>query len=111
MNATARFVLLVHSFPVLHRYAPGLDAPDDVDLKLIDAWAAHDPDVVEKVIAAGRSPFPGEGAKHAARFVLSVWDSRRKWKAGSFDLFAALQAWDDQQRAAFQTWAANPWRP
>jgi hypothetical protein len=105
-----RFIALVRSFPVLANHAPGVSA-DDLDLHLIDGWAAHDPADLKRVIAAGRSPFPGDGAKDAARFVLHVWDSRRAWRCGRFDLFAALCTWDDEQRRAFQAWAANPWRP
>jgi hypothetical protein len=107
-----RFVALVRSFPVLARYAPGI-TDDDIDLLLLDAWAAHtaDASVIDRIVAQGKAPFPGGGAKCAARFVLHLWDSRREWACGQFDLFRSLQEWDDEQRAAFQAWVARPWRP
>jgi hypothetical protein len=108
-----RFLSLVRSFPVLANYAPGL-TEDRLDLSLLDAWAAHEPAAVKTIIAEGRGIYPGSGAVAAARFVLYVWDSNRKWKCGSFDLFQAFACWDREQRAAWRAWAADPlgpWRP
>jgi len=50
-------------------------------------------------------------ARHAARFVLSVWDPYGEWECGPFNLHLALQCWDDKHRAAFLTWVKNPWWP
>lgn len=105
-----RFLALVHSFPVLGGRdglapAPGVHE-ETIDLELLDRWAAH-----EDVHTAERGPFPGEGARDAARFVLHVWSSVHPWRSGPFDLFRALRTWDHEQLAAFQAWAAAPFRP
>lgn len=107
-----RYVALVRSFPVLERFAPGV-GPAGVNLGLMDAWAAHDreEETLALIVEAGRNPFPGEGAQDAARFVLNLWSTRFAWRSGRFDLFRALTTWDHEQIAAFQRWAANPFRP
>lgn len=48
---------------------------------------------------------------HAARFILNVWDSKRAWRCGHFDLLHALDHWDDAHRAAVSSWMADPWWP
>ena len=63
---------------------------------------------LDKWTKAGDIPRQG---RHAALFVLSVWDSTHRWKCGRFDLHAALAAWDDEHREAFAAWAARPWWP
>lgn len=110
INMDRRYVALVHSFPVLGGHAalapaPGV-YPDRIELEELDRWAAG-----EDVHTELRGPFPGEGAKDAARFVLHVWSSVHPWRSGPFDLFRALRTWDHEQLAAFQTWAAAPFRP
>lgn len=52
-----------------------------------------------------------DGAVHSARFILSVWNPCTRWKAGRFDLHAALGCWDASHRAAFAAWVAEPWWP
>src|SRR5687768_10871765 len=86
------YVKLARSFPVLFLYAPGV-TEEHVDLHLVDAWAAHDkdPNVLKWIDAAGRAPFPGDGARCAARFILNLWSTRQPWKCGPFDLFAAMR--------------------
>lgn len=107
----ARFVALVRSFPVLGGRAGLAPAPgvyeETIELAVLDAWAAGDP----AAFTNERGPFPGEGAKDAARFVLNVWSSSHAWRAGKFDLFHALRSWDHEQIAAFQAWARNPFFP
>jgi len=93
-----RWLALWASFPVL-RYAEIEPAATREALDALDAWAV-------------RQATEGSGAgTQAALFVLDCWDSRAKWKAGHFDLFAAFNTWDDRQVAAFQSWAASPFRP
>jgi hypothetical protein len=48
---------------------------------------------------------------HAARFILNVWDSKRAWRCGRFDLPAALDHWDPVHREAFTSWMKDPWWP
>ncbi len=80
---------LARSFPVIRDYAPDADT---LTPHALDAWAADE---------------ASRGAAHAARFLLAAWNSRYPWRAGTFDLFDALAAWDGGQRAAFQAWAAD----
>lgn len=99
MTNSQRFAALVRSFPVM-AYAPaGSVRENGVDLLALDAWAAredHD----------GR-----EGILPTVQFLLGVWSHYHPWQVGRFDLFRALEAWDTEQLAAFQRWAAAPWRP
>jgi hypothetical protein len=81
---------LARSFPVIRDYAPDTDT---LFPHTLDAWAAIGVEA--------------RGAAHAARFLLETWNSRYPWRAGTFDLFDALAAWDGGQRAAFQAWAAD----
>lgn len=106
-----RFVDLVHSFPVLGGRAslapaPGV-GPLSVDLLMLDRWAAGEPDAHTD----RRGPFPGDGAKEAARFVLNLWSSRHAWKCGRFDLFLAFRVWDEDQISAFRLFVLNPFLP
>jgi hypothetical protein len=48
-------------------------------------------------------------AYHAARFILGIWGEGSESKCTPFDVFAALTVWDEEHRAAFIVWAANPW--
>ena len=49
-------------------------------------------------------PWPGSGARHAIRFMLSVWNDQNP-----FDAHRALATWDRRHREAFVTWASRPW--
>lgn len=82
---------LAQSFPSLKR-APGVAPFDPAKL---EAWAC--------------GPVPSSGAAHAARFVLHVWNFRHSWKCGQFDLFAAINVWDEGHAKAFRAWAERPW--
>lgn len=88
-----RIALLALSFPTLQK-APGVSP---WNARAFEAWAV--------------GPVPSSGAFHAARFVLHVWNSTARWSCGPFDLFKALQTWDEHHRAAFAEWALRPWQP
>lgn len=87
-----RIVELALSFPTLASNFPWLTA---------EKWEA---DKFDKMIGP-----QCDGAIHAARFVLSVWNPHPKRKCGKFDLHNALSCWDRQHRAAFLAWAQDPW--
>jgi hypothetical protein len=86
-----RIQQLALTFPALRRAAG------------VQPWQPHQLDVW----ACG--PLPGEGALHAARFVLALWDNAGAWCCGRFDAIEALAAWDGPHRGAFLTWVARPW--
>ncbi len=50
-----------------------------------------------------------DGARHAARFVLAVWNNDTQWQCGRFDVIEAMAVWDADHREAFLEWAKNPW--
>lgn len=50
-----------------------------------------------------------ETERQACLFILSLWRRRDIWP--EFDLYRALEVWDDQHRAAFQSWVTNFQRP
>ncbi len=105
MLMNKRFIRLVRSFHTLVT-APGV-GESAIDLDLLDRWASGDPNVYTN----DRGPFPGDGAKNAVRFILNLWDTRRVWRVGQFNVFDAIVSWDAEQCEAWQTWAAGPWRP
>lgn len=90
----ARMVQLARSFPVLQLCAAPLNT---WDAKRLARW--------------GRGPAAGSGARHAVRFLLSVWNHHTRWAIGRFDLHGALACWDAGNRAAFLAWAKDPWWP
>jgi hypothetical protein len=51
------------------------------------------------------------GARHAAAFVLSVWNPSVRWSVGRFDAHRALAVWDRPHREAFAAWVRDPWWP
>ena len=83
---------LARGFPSM-RGAPGVEPWDPGEL---NRWAAGP---------------ASSGERHAARFLLSVWDPATGWEAGRFDVLEALRIWDVTDRAAFLEWAADPWWP
>ncbi len=59
-----------------------------------------------------------EAERHAARFVLGVWntdvipyldDSKIGYELGQLNIINAMAQWDDYHRAAFLAWANEPW--
>ncbi len=50
-------------------------------------------------------------ARHAARFVLSLWNSDWPWKTGRFDATSAVAAWDRAHRVILVAWTLEPWWP
>lgn len=83
---------LARRFPSM-RGAPGIDPWNPEHL---NAWAAGP---------------ASSGERHAAQFLLALWDSSAEWEAGHFDALEALGAWDLSHRTAFLGWAADPWWP
>lgn len=82
---------LARSLPCLNRLASinrGLWNPNE-----LDAWAIK----------------ASSGEKHAARFVLTVWNQYEQWQCGAFNVFDAVVAWDDVHRGAFVAWVRDPW--
>lgn len=107
-----RFIALMRSFPVLANYAPTVSGPEeDINLMLLDRWAAHDPTADEEIIAAGAAPYPGRAAQEAVRFVLNLFNSSTPWQCGQFSIGRALGAWDPHQLGAFQAFVADPFVP
>jgi hypothetical protein len=53
------------------------------------------------------SPAVTSGGEHAAKFVLGVWNSRRR--KHKFDFHRACNVWDDAHLSAFVRWAKEPW--
>lgn len=87
----ARLRAMCSSFPALEG-APGIE-PWEPDV--LDEWAA--------------GPDGESGARHAAAFVLELWDSRARWRVGVFEFVVAMRQWDEQNRQAFLAWAKTPW--
>ena len=91
--SAARMARLAFAFPSL-RGAPGIEPWDP---SILDHWADQQ----------RRS----SSERHAARFLLAVWDGFAEWRCGRFDAMAAVSVWDPVHRGAFLTWAAKPWNP
>jgi hypothetical protein len=81
---------LANQFPVLEN-APGIN---DWNPEKLDEWAA------------GKA---SSGERHAAAFVLRVWNYYNDWKVGQFDVMAALSTWDEENRRPFVEWARKPY--
>lgn len=81
--------LLCDAFHCLHR-KPGT-SPFNADE--LDEWA---------------STVASSGERHAARFVLAVYNQYAEWESGPFNVVQAMNAWDDRNREAFRLWAAQP---
>jgi hypothetical protein len=54
---------------------------------------------------------PSDGALHAAKFLLALWNNQQVWDCGKFDVTDAMSIWDAEHRAAFVVWAEQPWWP
>jgi hypothetical protein len=55
-------------------------------------------------------PGLSSGERHAAAFVLHVWDSHARTPGNiEFNLADAMSIWDEKHRSAFLRWAHNPW--
>lgn len=84
-----RLERLAASFHVL-RNAPGVQP---WDAEALDRWA---------------STLASSGERHAARFVLSVYNSTARWRCGPFNVALALSTWDSQGWSAFRAWVNAP---
>lgn len=97
-----RFAELARSFHAIRDIDPRFEVWVDVggvsivDLSALDAYGVM---------------YAGDGTRCVVAFLLNLWSTREPWRTGAFDVFAALVAWDDAHRAAWQAWAAAPWRP
>lgn len=89
----SRMTSLARSFPTL-RFAAGVE-PFDADA--LDAWVS--------------GPAGTSGIRHAAAFVVNIWNRHHAWKLGWFDLISALGVLDDDHRNAIQAWMDDPWWP
>ncbi len=56
-------------------------------------------------------PEPSSGMRHAARFILEVWNPYDEWPCGKFDWNRAIGMWDDGHRKAFISWLQDPFFP
>lgn len=81
---------LASRFPVLES-APGIK---EWDSQKLDEWAA--------TVAS-------TGERHAAAFVLHVWNCYHDWNVGRFDVMEALRTWDRENAAPFLEWAKDPY--
>jgi hypothetical protein len=104
---------LVASFPTLRRSLGGvlIDGLGEWNANVFLTWAC--------------GPEPGSGARDAARFVLSVWNSSTDWDAaardlrllkrgqrlGRFEAVKAISNWDAEHLAAFIAWTELPFWP
>jgi cellulose synthase (UDP-forming) len=93
LAAQARTIALARQFPAL-RTAPG--------------GSPWDPEALDASAASG---MPGSGARWAAVFILTPWNPAEAWRAGRFDAFEAVAAWDRDHCQVFLTWAHDPWWP
>ena len=93
MNRYPKMTALAGTFPTLAT-AAGVEPFEQEEL---DKWAA-----------AGNG---GSGARHAARFLLHVFNSNVEWESGPFVLSDAMACWDAHHRAAFVAWCKAPWWP
>jgi hypothetical protein len=78
----------------LARLFPSLDRADGIepfDSALLAHWLETSPEVTG-------------GGRHAARFILSVWNSNNP-----FEITKAMNVWDEAHRRAFLEWAKDPW--
>ena len=87
-----RILELANGFKCLRR-APGIHG-GLWDAMALDDWAS-----------SGAS----SGEKHSVRFVLGVWDPSHKWQSGNFNIFDAIEVWDETHREPFLKWAREPW--
>ena len=93
MTTDSRMASLARSCPTL-RVAPGVEP---WDAPKFDLWAA--------------GPAPSSGGRHAARFVLAVWNDTASWMTGRFSVTEAIQIWDESHHKAFHPRVAHPWLP
>ena len=91
-----RMLRLAASFPSLAVKLPGYPRAN-WDAEAFAAW----------VRTAGLC----SGARHAACFVLFVWNPEVRWAAGRFDLRRATGVGDRAHCEAFAAWARDPWWP
>jgi len=90
MNNLDHWAALARTFHTLV-HAPGVAEGTPPSPHDLDEWACS----IES----------GDGVREAVQFALHLWcGSPGVWKCGDFHLRAAIQAWDEDQRAAFFSW-------
>lgn len=89
LDDRARMTSLAKQFPVLEN-APGVNDWNPIRL---DEWA---------------TTVASSGERHAAAFILHVWNCHHEWQVGRFDVMYALSTWDGGNRRPFVEWAKNP---
>lgn len=75
-----------------------------VPQSLIDNW---DAEAFDKWASAGAGVF-AESEIIIAQFILMVWNFRKKWKSGPFNIGEAMTVLSGQSRAVIQEWCMNP---
>lgn len=94
MNNIDHWAALARTFHTLE-HAPGVAEGTPASPEWLDQWASE----IEYF----------DGVREAAQFILHLWVGTPKaWSCGDFNLRGAMQAWDDDQKAAFTQWATNP---
>jgi len=101
-DGRAAMVTLAAGFPSLHG-VPGCNPWDAGELV---AWL--------------NGGAPTSGSRHAAMFLLNVWNCGTDWRAeglrvkaglGRFNFAEAIATWDEEHRAACAAWLAAPFHP
>lgn len=87
-----RMTRLAESFPALAG-KPGVFPWDPDEL---DGWA---------------SSVASSGERHAAAFVLGVWNKYAEFKVGRFDLHKSMACWDPGNLRALVAWIQAPFFP
>ncbi len=63
----------------------------------------------ETVVRDLRSPAHTNASRHAARFVLAVFNCGIATGGKHFEVVAAMASWDSSHQRAFLAWAEAPW--
>lgn len=93
MRERRRIESLALEFPSLR--LPHVEGVEPFDAIKLDRWAS--------------GPAPSSGQRHAARFVLSVYNNLAEWECGKFEIALAVGVWDAAHVRAFAEWAREPW--
>lgn len=93
MTNLDHWAALARTFHTLE-HAPGVAEGTPAHPHALDEWACG----IES----------GDGVREAAQFALHLWaGSPGAWKCGNFNLRAAMQAWDGEQKEAFALWVVR----
>lgn len=93
MTCHERIINLINEFPYfLDRIPLGITA--DFDAPAFDQWASSTPLAESETILC--------------QFVLMVWDWRREWKTGPFNIGQAFSVLGDENKTVIKRWCKNP---